>query len=109
MDCIFNFEKLLRAMLGLWPLVMIGPLVPSAYLDQQIAGDSAYGANIWEPTGDRCMRWLATKPEKSVIYVSFGSMADIAANQVDEIARGLKASEKPFLLVVKENENKLPV
>lgn len=102
-------KELLRAMFGLWPLVMIGPLVPSAYLDQQIVGDSAYGANLWEPTGDQCMRWLATKPEKSVIYVSFGSMADIAANQVDEIARGLKASNKPFLWVAKENENKLPV
>ncbi|XP_031277557.1 flavonol 7-O-beta-glucosyltransferase UGT74F1-like [Pistacia vera] len=102
-------SELVETMLGHWPLVMIGPMVPSAYLDQQIEGDSAYGASLWKPTSEESMRWLDTKPENSVIYVSFGSMADIAATQVEEIAWGLKASNRPFLWVAKENENKLPV
>lgn len=87
---------------------MIGPMVPSAYLDQQIDGDIAYGASLWEPTTDECIKWLDEKPPQSVIYISFGSMANIAAKQVEEIAWGLKASDQHFLWVVKESENKLP-
>ncbi|KAM5570551.1 UDP-glycosyltransferase 74B1-like [Rosa sericea] len=101
-------SELVNEMLGLWPLVMIGPMVPSAYLDQQIDGDKAYGASLWEPTTDKCIKWLDKKPPQSVIYISFGSMANIAAKQVEEIAWGLKASDQHFLWVVKESENKLP-
>lgn len=94
-------------MLGHWPLKMVGPLVPSAYLDQQIEGDSAYGASLWKSTSDQYTKWLDGKPENSVIYVSFGSMADIASKQVEEIARGLKASNRPFIWVARDTENKL--
>ncbi|KAF2314717.1 hypothetical protein P3X46_023350 [Hevea brasiliensis] len=101
--------ELVRAMRGLWPVVMVGPTLPSAYLDQQIDGDTAYGASLWEQTTDQCLRWLDTKPPDSVIYVSFGSMADISAKQVEEIAWGLEVSNWPFLWVIKDSENKLPV
>ncbi|KAM1186271.1 hypothetical protein PS2_015156 [Malus domestica] len=100
--------ELLDEMLGLWPLVMVGPMVPSAYLDQQMEGDIAYGASLWEPKADQCMKWLEEKALKSVVYVSFGSMAEIAAKQVEEIAWGLKASGLNFLWVVKGPEGKLP-
>uniref|UniRef100_A0A2N9GEW7 Glycosyltransferase n=1 Tax=Fagus sylvatica TaxID=28930 RepID=A0A2N9GEW7_FAGSY len=102
-------SEVVKAMLGLWPLVMIGPMVPSAYLDQQIHGDIAYGASLWELSSDRCLSWLETKPPKSVIYVSFGSMADITAKQAEEIAWGLIASNMHFLLVAKDSKNKLPM
>ncbi|XP_044486089.1 UDP-glycosyltransferase 74B1-like [Mangifera indica] len=102
-------SELVKTMLGHWPFVLIGPMVPSAYLDKQIEGDTAYGANLWKPTSVESMRWLDTKPENSVIYVSFGSMVNIVTAQVEEIARGLKASNRPFVWVAKENENKLPV
>ncbi|KAG6745977.1 hypothetical protein POTOM_050487 [Populus tomentosa] len=100
--------ELVKAMRGKWPLVMVGPMVPSAYLDQQIDGDRAYGASLWKPTSSQCFTWLATKPPRSVIYVSFGSMENISAEQVEEIAWGLKASNRPFLWVLKESEKKLP-
>ncbi|KAJ6868871.1 UDP-glycosyltransferase 74E2-like [Populus alba x Populus x berolinensis] len=95
-------------MRGKWPLVMVGPMVPSAYLDQQIDGDRAYGASLWKPTSSQCLTWLATKPPRSVIYVSFGSMGNISAEQVEEIAWGLKASNRSFLWILKESEKKLP-
>ncbi|ONI08439.1 hypothetical protein PRUPE_5G178200 [Prunus persica] len=101
-------SELVKEMLGLWPLVMIGPMVPSSYFDQEIDGDRDYGANLWKPTTDQCMKWLEKKPPESVIYISFGSMADIAAEQVEEIAWGLKASNQNFLWVVKEPKTKLP-
>uniref|UniRef100_A0A5B7BNL2 Glycosyltransferase n=1 Tax=Davidia involucrata TaxID=16924 RepID=A0A5B7BNL2_DAVIN len=103
-------SELAKAMTGLWPVVMIGPMVPSAFLDHQIEADTDYGASLWKPAGDRCLRWLDTKLPKSVIYVSFGSMANIAPKQVEEIAWGLKMSNRHFLWVLKESENdKLPI
>ncbi|KAJ6339859.1 hypothetical protein OIU77_007744 [Salix suchowensis] len=100
--------ELVKSMRGKWPLVTVGPMVPSAYLDQQIDGDRSYGASLWKPKSSQCFAWLDTKPPLSVIYVSFGSMGNISAEQVEEIAWGLKASNRPFLWVVKESENKLP-
>ncbi|KAL5544265.1 hypothetical protein UlMin_008049 [Ulmus minor] len=100
-------SELVKALEGLWPLKMVGPMVPSAYLDQQIEGDKAYGANLWKPSTEQTLTWLDKNPLKSVIYISFGSMADVSSKQVEEIAWGLKASEKPFLWVLKEPEKKL--
>lgn len=100
------FPKLVRTRPGHWPLQMVGPLVPSAYLDQRIEGDSAYGASLWK-TSDQYTKWLDERPEKSVIYISFGSMADIGSKQVEEIVRGLKASNRPFLWAARDMEDKL--
>ena len=107
---VLTLEKLVNAMLGLWSVTMIGPLIPSAYLDQQIEGDTVYGASFWKPAIDECLRWLETKTPKSVVYISFGSMAAMPVKQVEEIAWGLKDSSCSFIWVVKESENgKLPI
>ncbi|KAL3341734.1 hypothetical protein AABB24_025980 [Solanum stoloniferum] len=45
--------------------------------------------------------WLDTKPPKSVIYVSFGSIAAIEVNDFLEIAWSLANSNHPFLWVVR--------
>ncbi|GAV71003.1 hypothetical protein CFOL_v3_14497 [Cephalotus follicularis] len=58
-------SELVMALQGIWPLVMVGPLVPSAYLDQQIEGDTAYGASMWNPSSDNCLRWLNTRPPRT--------------------------------------------
>ena len=55
------------------------------------------------------MSWLETKPAKSEIYVSFGSMANITAKQAEEIACGLIASNIHILLVAKDYRNKFPI
>ncbi|KAM3703818.1 hypothetical protein ACB094_04G129800 [Castanea mollissima] len=102
-------SELVKAMSGLLPLVMVGPMVPSAYLDQQINGDIAYGVNLWELNSDQCLSWLETKPPKLVIYVPCGSMANITAKQAEEIVCGLLASNIYFLLVAKDSINKLPI
>ncbi|XVF09228.1 hypothetical protein REPUB_Repub07fG0074200 [Reevesia pubescens] len=98
-------SELVKALRGLWPVVMIGPMVPSFYLDHQIEGDTSYGASLWKQDNDQCLKWLDSKPLKSVVYVSFGSMASISTKQFEEIAWGLKASNMPFLWVAKEFED----
>ncbi|KAF2323974.1 hypothetical protein GH714_005810 [Hevea brasiliensis] len=61
----------------LWPAKLIGPMVPSSYLDGRIEGDKGYGASLWNPLGEECLRWLETKATQSVVYVSFGSMVSL--------------------------------
>ncbi|XWS60681.1 hypothetical protein CRYUN_Cryun07bG0057000 [Craigia yunnanensis] len=100
-------SELVKALMGLWPVVMIGPMVPSFYLDRQIEGDTSYGASLWKQDNVQCLKWLDSKPLKSVVYVSFGSMASISTKQFEEIAWGLKASNMPFLWVAKEFEDEL--
>lgn len=93
----------------IWPAKLIGPTVPSAYLDRRIEGDKGYGASLWKPLSEECTNWLKTKPWKSVVYISFGSMVSLAAKQVEEMALALKGSDLSFLWAVRETErNKLP-
>ncbi|GFY82157.1 mitochondrial substrate carrier family protein [Actinidia rufa] len=45
--------------------------------------------------------WLDTQPPKSVLYVSFGSIAEMGGNEFQEMAWGLANSLQPFLWVVR--------
>ncbi|KAL0421303.1 UNVERIFIED_CONTAM: UDP-glycosyltransferase 74B1 [Sesamum latifolium] len=92
-----------------WPAKLIGPMVPSAYLDGRIEGDKGYGASLWKPLSEQCTSWLKTKPQESVIYISFGSMVSLTSKQMEEIAWALTCSNSYFLWVVSETERqKLP-
>lgn len=52
------------------------------------------------------MKWLDEKRDKgcNVLYVAFGSQAEISREQLEEIALGLEESKVNFLWVVKGNE-----
>ncbi|KAK4402840.1 UDP-glycosyltransferase 74B1 [Sesamum angolense] len=92
-----------------WPAKLIGPMVPSAYLDGRIEGDKGYGASLWKPLSEQCISWLKTKPQESVIYISFGSMVSLTSKQMEEIAWALTCTNSYFLWVVRETERqKLP-
>ncbi|XP_023756594.1 UDP-glycosyltransferase 75C1 [Lactuca sativa] len=67
--------------------VVVGPLVSSSF------------------TGDQGLyfQWLDSKPENSVIYVSFGSTAVLSRGQKEELLRGLMESCRPFLLVLRDD------
>ncbi|KAE8687998.1 UDP-glycosyltransferase 74B1 [Hibiscus syriacus] len=90
----------------LWRAKMIGPMVPSAYLDERIKGDRGYGSSLWKPLSEECMEWLETKPSKSVVYISFGSMVSLTEEEMEEIAGGLKESELHYLWIVRSSEQK---
>ncbi|KAL4602017.1 hypothetical protein ACB092_10G023300 [Castanea dentata] len=76
-------------------LVAVGPLIPPAYLDER---DSSNGSKDY-------MEWLNSKPESSVIYVSFRSISVLMKQQMEEIARGLLDCGRPFLWVIRAKEN----
>ncbi|KAK1311553.1 UDP-glycosyltransferase 76F1 [Acorus calamus] len=49
----------------------------------------------------RCMSWLDQQKPKSVVYVSFGSLACMDPKQLVETAWGIANSGKPFLWVLR--------
>ncbi|KAI8005042.1 hypothetical protein LOK49_LG08G02198 [Camellia lanceoleosa] len=85
-------------------LIAIGPLVPYAFLDRKHPSNSSFGADLFQKSRDY-LEWLDSKLESSVVYVSFGSMAILSKRQVEEIARGLLGSHRPFLWVIRATEN----
>ncbi|PRQ22250.1 putative UDP-glucuronosyl/UDP-glucosyltransferase [Rosa chinensis] len=93
----------------LWPLKTIGPTIPSMYLDNRLKEDKDYGVSLFKQNNDACMKWLNERPKVSVVYVSFGSGAELGAEQMEELAWGLRSSKSNFLWVVTESEaGKIP-
>ncbi|XP_062186387.1 DIMBOA UDP-glucosyltransferase BX9-like [Phragmites australis] len=48
-----------------------------------------------------CIEWLDMQPLRSVLYVSFGSLASMDSNDLVEVAWGLANSCQPFLWVLR--------
>uniref|UniRef100_A0A7N1A702 Glycosyltransferase n=1 Tax=Kalanchoe fedtschenkoi TaxID=63787 RepID=A0A7N1A702_KALFE len=48
-----------------------------------------------------CIQWLHSKPSKSVLYVSFGSVNNMAPQEALEFWHGLMNSGSPFLWVIR--------
>ncbi|KAL2335490.1 hypothetical protein Fmac_016703 [Flemingia macrophylla] len=85
----------------------IGPNIPSMFLDKRHEEDQDYG--VAEFKSEECMDWLDGKPKESVVYVSFGSLAMLGGEQMEELAYGLRECSSYFLWVVRASEeNKLP-
>ncbi|KAB1213521.1 Anthocyanidin 3-O-glucoside 5-O-glucosyltransferase [Morella rubra] len=81
-------------------LIAIGPLIPSAFLDGKDPLDTSYGGDLLQGSKDS-IEWLNSKPESSVIYISFGSISVLSKQQLEEIARGLLNIGRPFLWVIR--------
>ncbi|KAL8048585.1 hypothetical protein ABFX02_07G075500 [Erythranthe guttata] len=83
-----------------YELIGVGPLIPSAPSDKSFRGD------LFEKSDDNSVElWLNAKPESSVVYVSFGSILKLPKAQMEEIAKGLLESDRPFLWVIRINED----
>ncbi|KAK4354913.1 hypothetical protein RND71_027107 [Anisodus tanguticus] len=94
--------KALKAIKG-YKFYGIGPLIPSAFLDGNDPLDSCFGADLFEKSNDY-MEWLNTKPNSSVVYISFGSLMNPSISQMEEISKGLIDIGRPFLWIMKKNE-----
>uniref|UniRef100_A0A0A0L969 Glycosyltransferase n=2 Tax=Cucumis sativus TaxID=3659 RepID=A0A0A0L969_CUCSA len=104
-----TFEELEREVLEylkkIWPSIRaIGPSIPSGYLDGRIEGDREYGMSILDLDGDVSRKWLEGRRKGSVVYVSFGSIGKVAAEQMEEMAGCLKSIDRQFLWVVRPSE-----
>ncbi|KAG9158704.1 hypothetical protein Leryth_023478 [Lithospermum erythrorhizon] len=95
-----------------WPIKTIGPLIPSKYFENKLINDDKdYGLNLFSFSNSNCyMKWLDSKEQHSVAYVSFGSLSIQSEEVMNEIALGLQNSKCNFLWVVLESEaSKLPI
>ncbi|CAA2998877.1 crocetin glucosyltransferase, chloroplastic-like [Olea europaea subsp. europaea] len=87
-----------------YELIGIGPLIPSAFFDGKDPLDKGVGGDLFHKSDDY-LQWLNSKPESSVVYVSFGSLLTLQKVQLEEIAKGLLECGQPFLWVIRVNEN----
>ncbi|CAO2178371.1 unnamed protein product [Urochloa humidicola] len=71
------------------PVYCIGPLVSGS------GGEKEH----------ECLRWLDMQPDKSVVFLCFGSMGAFPKEQLEEIANGLERSGQRFLWVVRSPRN----
>ncbi|KAK3414407.1 hypothetical protein EUGRSUZ_H00268 [Eucalyptus grandis] len=99
-------EEIVKWMGNQWSIMTIGPTIPSVYLDKRLEDDKDYGLSLFKPEAEACLKWLDSKPPKSVLYVSFGSMASLGEDQMEELANGLKRMKSNFLWVVRQSEEK---
>lgn len=69
------------------PIYCVGPLVGKGAKDEDKA---------------ECLEWLDAQPDRSVVFLCFGSVGTLSAEQLKEIAVGLERSGQRFLWSVRK-------
>ncbi|CAD6264186.1 unnamed protein product [Miscanthus lutarioriparius] len=87
-----------------WRAKTIGPTLPSFYLDDdRLPLNKTYGFNLFN-SNESCLAWLDKQLPCSVVLVSYGTVSDYDEAQLEELGNGLYNSGKPFIWVVRSNE-----
>ncbi|CAA7403500.1 unnamed protein product [Spirodela intermedia] len=83
-------------------LLPIGPTLPSAYADGLDGTETSFGGDLFEQTPrESYTAWLDAQPNRSVVYVSFGSYTVLPVRQREEISRALEDSQRSYLWVAR--------
>ncbi|XVF41554.1 hypothetical protein PTKIN_Ptkin01aG0288800 [Pterospermum kingtungense] len=64
--------------------------------------DKAERGNATSINEHECLKWLDSKKPNSVLYICFGSIFRTSAAQLNELAKGLEASEQHFIWVIRK-------
>ncbi|KAH7423295.1 hypothetical protein KP509_12G048100 [Ceratopteris richardii] len=83
-----------------YPVSLVGPLVPSAFLEENDISDTSFGSSLFHEKTD-CVEWLNQQRKQSVLYISFGSICVPCPEELQAIAEGIRRSQKPFLWVLR--------
>jgi Glycosyl transferases, related to UDP-glucuronosyltransferase len=75
-----------------------GPVVP----DGEASLSSSSTDMFRRDDASACVDWLDTKPARSVVYVSFGTLLSMSKRQEEEMRRGLEATGRPYLWVARQ-------
>ncbi|XVF83818.1 hypothetical protein PTKIN_Ptkin16aG0523700 [Pterospermum kingtungense] len=82
----------------------IGPLNEHFKIRLSLENDElSQSSNCFWEVDRSCMSWLDKQPNRSVVYVSFGSIAVMSDEQILAFWHGLVNSKKRFLWVVRPN------
>jgi hypothetical protein len=76
------------------PVYAVGPVLPAGFARSAVATSML-------PESPECARWLDTQTRASVLYISFGSYAQVTRDELHEIAHGLLDSGARFLWVLR--------
>ncbi|CAH8316634.1 unnamed protein product [Eruca vesicaria subsp. sativa] len=88
-------QEVIDYMSKLFPIKTIGPLFKlSKTVTSDVSGD------FCEPS-DQCLEWLDSRGEASVVYISFGTVAYLKQEQMEEMAHGVLKSGLTFLWVIR--------
>ncbi|KAM7489182.1 hypothetical protein LguiB_026666 [Lonicera macranthoides] len=82
----------------------IGPLMPLAFLDRKDPSNKSFGGDLFQKSRNYT-ELLDSKTESSVVYISFGSISVLSSKQIEEIGQALLQSRRPFLWVIREDNN----
>ncbi|KAK8962240.1 UDP-glycosyltransferase 75B1 [Platanthera guangdongensis] len=76
-------------------LVTVGPVMPGE-------AESAT-ADMFDQNEKEYMEWLDEQEEGSVVYAAFGSVHKLSRDEIEEIGKGLRESQRPYLWVVRKD------
>ncbi|XP_020594762.1 7-deoxyloganetin glucosyltransferase-like [Phalaenopsis equestris] len=92
-------RSVIQALGSIFPnLYTIGPL--PLFLSPPTPNTNSIGSNLWKEDLS-CLQWLDKQDLGSVLYVNFGSITVVTADQLREFAWGLKNSGFPFLWIMR--------
>ncbi|CAM0146075.1 unnamed protein product [Urochloa decumbens] len=91
----------LKAMQPYMDVFAVGPAVPPLGALQHKNENEAQ-IHLFKHDEKNCMEWLNAQLEKSVIYLSFGSLLSYTKRQAEEILHGLQDHGQPYLWVVRK-------
>ncbi|KAF8751365.1 hypothetical protein HU200_012036 [Digitaria exilis] len=85
------------------PLCVRGKMPPPIYCVGPLVGNGA--GNGEKTERHECLAWLDAQPERSVVFLCFGSLGTFSEEQLKEMAVGLDRSGQRFLWVVRMPAN----
>ena len=94
-------------------VLTIGPVLPNWCFNGHKKGQIPshnIGPSLWIEDHS-CLQWLDSQAEKSVLYVSLGSITILTIEQFTELALGLELCQQPILWVVRADlmNDKTPI
>ncbi|CAN8275073.1 unnamed protein product [Cochlearia groenlandica] len=88
-------QEVIDHMSKLCPIKTIGPLFKiSKTMNSDVSGD------FCKPS-DQCLEWLDSRQKSSVVYISFGTVAYLKQEQMEEMSQGVLKSGVSFLWVIR--------
>uniref|UniRef100_A0A0A9CQE4 Glycosyltransferase n=1 Tax=Arundo donax TaxID=35708 RepID=A0A0A9CQE4_ARUDO len=82
-------------------MVPVGPVL--SFLDDAGAKNGTFDNDLFEQDGKGYLEWLDAQAPGSVVYISFGSLSVMSKRQIEEVARGMAESGRPFLWVLRKD------